>query len=174
VDDILIHPRERDLIIGTHGRSVYLLDDLTAWEHWTPQTLADSLTLFPPRPATAYLVRTWGGLWGQRMFRAKNPPFGAGLDYFVAHGTGDEVSLEVADSSGHTVRRLSGPGTPGLHRVAWDLQRERTQRIPRPEWNDAPEFVPAGTYTVTLTLGEATPRRAKLVVRHAPGIEDRP
>jgi photosystem II stability/assembly factor-like uncharacterized protein len=174
VDDILIHPRERDLIIGTHGRSVFVLDDLTAWEHWTPKVLADSVTFFPPRPATAYLTRTWGGLWGNRAFRAKNPAFGADFDYLVAHGSGEEVSLEIADSTGKTVRRLTGPGTPGLHRVVWDLGRERTQRMPRPEWNNAPEFVPAGTYKVTLTLGDAGSRSAKLVVRHAPGIEDTP
>ncbi len=100
VDDILIHPRERDLVIGTHGRSVYVLDDITPLERWGARARTDSVTFFPPRPATAYLTRTWGGLWGQRMFRAKNPAFGAYLDYFVARPGGDEVSLAVADSSG--------------------------------------------------------------------------
>jgi hypothetical protein len=172
VDDILIHPRERDLIIGTHGRSIYVLDDISAWEHWTPRALRDSVTFFPPRPATAFLARTWGGLWGQRAFRAKNPPFGAFLDYFVARSNGDEVGLAVADSAGKTVRRLSGPGTPGLHRVVWDLQRDPLARISRPEWNDQPEFVRPGAYTVTLTPSEGTPVKQTLVVRLAPGVAD--
>ena len=172
VDDILIHPRARDLIIGTHGRSIYVLDDLTAWEHWTPRALRDSLTLFPPRPATATLARTWSGLWGQRMFRARNPAFGATLDYFVARSSGEEVSVVFADSAGKTVRRLSGPGSPGLHRVVWDLQGDPQTRIPRPEWSGQPEFVRAGTYTVTLSQGEVTPIKRNLVVRLAPGVAD--
>ena len=172
VDDILIHPRERDLIIGTHGRSIYVLDDISAWEHWSPRTQRDSVTLFPPRPATAFLTRTWSGLWGQRMFRAKNPPFGATLDYFVTRSNGEDVSLAVADSAGKTVRRLSGPGTPGLHRVVWDLQGDPLVRIPRPEWSDQPEFVRAGTYTVTLTPGEGAALKQKLVVKLAPGVAD--
>ncbi len=172
VDDIQVHPRDRDLVIGTHGRSIYVLDDISAWEHWTPRALKDSVTFFPPRPATAYLTRTWGGLWGQRMFRAKNPPFGASLDYFVTRSNGEEVSLAVADSAGKAVRRLSGPGTPGLHRVMWDLQGEAIGRIPRPEWSGQPEFVRAGTYTVTLTAGDGPEIKQKLVVKLAPGAAD--
>ncbi len=172
VDDILIHPRERDLIIGTHGRSIYVLDDISAWEHWTPRALRDSATFFPPRPATAFLARTWSGLWGQRAFRAKNPPFGAFFDYFITRSNGEDVSLAVADSAGKTVRRLSGPGTPGLHRVVWDLQRDPLTRISRPEWNDQPEFVRPGPYTVTLTPAEGAALKQTLVVKLAPGVAD--
>jgi len=39
VDDLVIHPRERDLVVGTHGRSIYVLDDITALEHWRPAAL---------------------------------------------------------------------------------------------------------------------------------------
>jgi len=172
VDDILIHPRERDLVIGTHGRSVYVMDDITALEHWSERALRDSVTFFPPRPATAYLLRTYGGLWGQRAFSAKNPAFGAYFNYFVARGNGEEVSIAVADSAGKSVRRLSGPGTPGFHRVTWDLQRDPKERIDRPEWNGQPEFVKAGTYNVSLTLGDLPPQKQKLVVRLAPGTAD--
>jgi hypothetical protein len=172
VDDILIHPRERDLIIATHGRSVYVMDDITALEHWSERALRDSVTFFPPRPATAYLLRTYGGLWGQRAFSAKNPAFGAYFNYFVARGNGEDVSIAVADSAGKSVRRLSGPSTPGFHRVTWDLQRDPKERIDRPEWNGQPEFVRAGTYTVTLTLGDLPPQKQKLQVRLAPGTAD--
>jgi hypothetical protein len=113
VDDIQIHPRERDLVIGTHGRSVYVLDDITALEGWGDGVLRDPVTFFPPRGATAYLHRTIGGVWGQRMFTAKNPAFGAYFNYFVSKWTGDGVSITVADSAGQTLRSLSGSGTPG-------------------------------------------------------------
>ncbi len=172
VDDLVIHPRERDLVAGTHGRSVYVLDDVTPLEHWTPRVTADSVTFFPPRPATAYLHRTLSGLWGQRLFSAKNPAFGAYFNYFIRQDTGQGVSLTVADSAGKTVRTLAGPGTPGLHRVVWDLQGDPKQRIGRPEWNNQPEFVRAGRYSVTLTYGECAPIKRTVEVRVAPGVED--
>jgi photosystem II stability/assembly factor-like uncharacterized protein len=172
VDDIQIHPRERDLVIGTHGRSVYVLDDITPLEQWSPRVLADSVTFFAPRPATAFYTRGLSGIWGQRMFTAKNPPFGAYLNYFVREDIGKGASITIADSAGRTVRSLTGPGTSGLHRVVWDLQAgERLQRIDRPEWANQPEFVRPGKYKVTLTYGEQKLERA-LEVRHAPGTAD--
>ena len=80
----------------------------------------------------------------------------------------------IAPSSIFVVREssLSGPGTPGFHRVVWDLQREPHQRIDRPEWDDQPEFAPTGKYTVTLTYGERKPIKQALDLRHAPGAGD--
>jgi photosystem II stability/assembly factor-like uncharacterized protein len=172
VDDIQIHPRERDLVIGTHGRSVYVLDDITPLERWSDAAARDPVTFFAPRPATAYLHRTIGGVWGQRMFTAKNAAFGAYFNYFVRAWTGDGVSFTVADSAGQTLRSLSGPGTPGLHRVVWDLQRDSKERIDRPEWSGAPEFMKPGKYTVTLTYGKLPPIKQTVEVKWAPGAGD--
>jgi photosystem II stability/assembly factor-like uncharacterized protein len=172
VDDLLIHPRERDLVVGTHGRSVYVLDDITALEHWTPAVARDPVTLFPPRKATAFLFRDQGGRWGQAMWSARNPPFGATLQYFVREHTGEGVSLTIENQAGKTVRTLSGPATPGLQRVTWDLQIEPAARIGRPEWSNQPEFVPAGRYTVKLRYGKEAERKQTLEVEHAPGLTD--
>jgi hypothetical protein len=54
VDDILIHPRDRDLIIGTHGRSIWIMDDISPLEQLKPATAATDLTLFEPRPAVQW------------------------------------------------------------------------------------------------------------------------
>jgi hypothetical protein len=172
IDDVAIHPRERDLLVATHGRSLYVLDDITPLEQATPATLDSAVVLFEPRPATAFLNRTASGVWGSRMFTANNPSFGALLGYHVRQWTEDGVSLAIADSTGATVRTLTGPGTPGFHRVAWDLQREARQRIAQPEWSGQPTFVPPGRYTVTLTYGKEPPQKRTLLVRHAPGAGD--
>ena len=172
VDDIAIHPRDRDLVIGTHGRSVFVMDDITPYENWTPAVLADSLTVFPPRPATAFHSRNIGGMWSPRMFSANNPPFGAYLNYFVREDIGEGVSIGIADSAGHAIRKLNGPGSPGLHRVVWDLRDEPKQRIGRPEWSGQPEFVPPGKYIVTFSYGELLPVKRTLEVKHAPGTAD--
>jgi hypothetical protein len=173
VDDIAIHPREHDLVIGTHGRSLWVMDDILPLEHWTARTPTDSVTFFPPRGASAYYTLGLGGIWGNRMFRAKNPPFGAYFDYYLGVDFDDGVSITVADSSGKAVRTLHGPGTHGLHRVTWDLQAgEPRERIGRPEWGGQPLFVPPGPYKVTLAAGEAAPVHRSLEVRHAPGTAD--
>lgn len=149
-----------------------MLDDITALEQWTPAVAAAPVTLFAPRPATAFHYRTVSGLWGQRMFTAKNPAFGANLNYHVKEWTGEGVSITVTDSAGTAVRKLTGPGTPGLHRVVWDLQREPGERLPRPEWGSQPAFVPPGTYTVKLTYGKQPAQKQSVIVRHAPGTAD--
>jgi photosystem II stability/assembly factor-like uncharacterized protein len=172
VDDIQIHPRDHDLVAATHGRSLYVMDDITPLQHWTKETAAAPVTLFPPRPATAFHARTASGLWGQRMFTAKNPAFGAYFNYYVKEWTGETVSLAVTDSAGKAVRKLNGPGTPGLHRVVWDLQREARERLPRSEWAGQSDFVAPGTYTVELSYGKAAKQKQTVDVKHAPGTAD--
>jgi len=86
----------------------------------------------------------------------------------------EEVSITVADSANHEVRKLSGPGTPGLHRVVWDLQaRDPLERIGRAE-SDQPVFVPRGRYVVKLTYGKARERKQDLQVMIEPGAEPPP
>lgn len=172
VDDILIHPRERDLIIGTHGRSIYVLDGIQALEQWSPSVPADSVTLFVPRAATAFYPRSYSAS-GQRPFFAKNPPFGAWFDYFVSTELEGGVSLAVADSAGRAVRKLTGPGTVGFHRVAWDLQPgEPNQRLERTEWNGQPAYVRVGRYTVTLSAGQIREQKQSFDVRQVPNTAD--
>jgi hypothetical protein len=172
VDDIQIHPRERDLVAGTHGRSIYVMDDITPLERWTASTTGDSIAFFAPRAATEFYTHMLGGIYGQRMFTAKNPAFGAYLNYWCGKDLDDGISITVADSAGKTVRKLKGPGTKGLHRVTWDLiAGETNERIDRPEWNGQPQYVPAGTYTVKLSAGEAEIKRT-LEVRVPEGVAD--
>ncbi len=170
VDDILVHPRERDLVVATHGRSIYALDGIQLLEQWKPSALADTVTFAPPRTAWAYYPRTLGGKWGQRDWLGKNPPFGAWLDYFLPRELEGGVSIAIADSAGHAVRKLEGPGAAGFHRVVWDLQAlDPKNRIRRAERGDQPEYVAPGGYKVTLTAGKARPLERTLQVRHVAG-----
>ena len=106
------------------------------------------------------------------MFSARNPAFGAYFNYYVKEWTGEGVSIAVTDSAGQTVRKLTGPGTPGLHRVVWDLQREPRERIERTEWSGQPEFVRPGAYTVKLTYGKEPEQKQTVVVSLATGTAD--
>ncbi|MBI3721488.1 MAG: hypothetical protein HY248_02960 [Fimbriimonas ginsengisoli] len=172
VDDIAIHPREHDLVVGTHGRSIWVMDDISPLEQWSA-VAADSIAFFAPRGALEFYGMGLGGIWGQRMFRAKNPAFGAYFNYWLASEQEDGASLTIADTAGVTVRKLTGPATRGLHRVVWDLQAgEERERISRPEWAGQPLFVPPGRYTVTLTTGKHPPIKQVIDVRQLPGTGD--
>ena len=80
VDDILIHPRDRDLIIGTHGRSIYIADDITPLEQLKPSNAVKRLTLFDPRPATLWKNDPQAQRHAtNRQFQAKNPQGGTAI-----------------------------------------------------------------------------------------------
>ena len=97
VDDIQIHPRDHDVIIGTHGRSVYVLDDISALEQLTPEKSAQRAVLFPPRPATEFYYKPIGGMWGAHMFKTKNPPAGAIINYYINGIPTDDVTITIED-----------------------------------------------------------------------------
>lgn len=155
IDDLVQHPREMDLIAGTHGRSVYVLDDATPLSQLTPAVLNSSLHLFDIPDAKPRVYLPCGGVWSHRMFRAKNPPMGAAITYWLREATVDEVKIAITDGSGTTIRKLNGTSRPGINRVVWDLQLEKHDRFENPEqWMGQTRFVPAGTYTATITLGD--------------------
>jgi len=150
VDDILIHPRDNDMILGTHGRSIWILDDISPIQQLAPQVLSSNLHLFDIR--TAYLFRTEsdtppGFGFGWRMFQGPNPPYGALVDFYLksAPNESQRVTIAISDSSGKTIRDIrcqspkpdgqqTAPSAevfaneaactpkPGVNRVAWDLR----------------------------------------------------
>jgi photosystem II stability/assembly factor-like uncharacterized protein len=127
-DDVLVHPREQDLVLATLGRSFYILDDITPLQQLTPETMAKSEHLFKPRPAILWdHDRTaWHG-GGVEKFRAKNPP-DAIFSYYLKAPASSAVRLQVVDAAGTVVRDLEGPHDAGIHRVTWDLRKAAPPR----------------------------------------------
>lgn len=175
------HPREHDLILATHGRSIWILDDVTPVRQAAKATGSEAY-LFDTRPARQF-NRAHDRWWmnGDQQFWGHNPPFGALITYRLGSKASD-VRLRIASSAGDVVRELRGPdvpGRPGMHRVAWDLRyaplaprptqgEPRTepallgppqvrshmfQQIPRAEADPlAAPFVLPGEYRVTLLV----------------------
>lgn len=157
VDDLLVHPRENDLIVGTHGRSIYILDDITPLQQFGPHVAAADVHLFDVRPGTLWLTDTTLSRvnTGTKRFAAPNPPVGTAISYYLRAAAG-EVTITITDLEGKTVRTVRGPGRAGISRVQWDL---RADPPPRPA--DAPPLPPGtppppgplvrpGTYLVKL------------------------
>lgn len=151
VDDILVHPRERDLIIGTHGRSIYLMDDIRPLEELTPEVRNKDLHLFTIRPAQEFYYLPGSHTESAKgIFKAPNPAFGATISFYLKRYTGEGYSITIADSKGKTVRSLSGSTVPEINRVVWNLQPEAED-----DGGDGqPKFVKPGEYTVTLSVGD--------------------
>jgi photosystem II stability/assembly factor-like uncharacterized protein len=123
--DLVIQPRENDLVVGTFGRGAYVLDDYTALRDVTPQALSEEGHLFPLRDAYSYDVRGQvGATWGDPT--TPNPPYGAVFTYSVGQAPGAEskLVLTIADDTGKQVRRLELAKEPGVHRIDWDLRGE--------------------------------------------------
>ncbi|MHB8146560.1 MAG: WD40/YVTN/BNR-like repeat-containing protein [Vulcanimicrobiaceae bacterium] len=140
VYDLAIQPDANDLILGTHGRGFYILDDITPLEGLA-RAAAAGVRLFKPMPAYRYVPRPDGGT-GRGGFVAANKPYGAIVSYYLAplaipkpvapHRAGkrskqvakrprEVVHLQVLDRDGHVIRRLKGTAKAGINRVVWDL-----------------------------------------------------
>jgi photosystem II stability/assembly factor-like uncharacterized protein len=170
VHDLQIHPRDRDLVAGTHGRSVFILDDITGLEQMTAEAMTKPLVLFNPRPARGYYLLGKSAVWGNDRFGAKNPPF-ATINYWVKDHSAEGAKLKISDARGLTVRELTGSAEPGLNRITWDLTREKQQRIDPPEAQAAGQtpFVAAGEYDLALSVGKDKVK-AKLSVAYPSGV----
>jgi photosystem II stability/assembly factor-like uncharacterized protein len=121
VDDIVIHPRDNDLIFGTHGRSIWILDDITGLEQMNEQVMASDVHLFDPRPGTMW--RQWnndGGFGGEKRYVANNPQNGAYLNFYFKNkpGDSDRVTITIADDKGQTVRAINCQTPRNLPQVA--------------------------------------------------------
>ena len=124
VDDILIHPRDNDLVAGTHGRSIWVLDNISALEALTPDAMRSDAFLVPPARARLLSIYNPQAWYGAGQYFAPNPDFGAAVDYYLRAESKDEVSVTVADARGATVRTIKGTSRAGLNRASWDLRME--------------------------------------------------
>jgi photosystem II stability/assembly factor-like uncharacterized protein len=178
--DIKVEPKTRDVVAATHGRSLWILDDAGPLVEWSGRVATQPAYVFSILPATIFQHWEDFSYRGQDYFAGGNPPDGAIIDYSLATEA-PSASLTIADSAGHVIRTLEGPGEAGtVHRVVWDLRHtpppatgpapEYEQRaLPRPPRPTTPQgpFVSPGKYTVTLKAGSATAHRT-VVVRPDP------
>ncbi len=171
VDDILLHSRTHDLVLATHGRSLFIVDDIRPLEELTPTIRAQAAYLFPPQPATAMPRLPGNSDWaGNALFRGENPPQGAHFDYWVRQYAGQQVKISITSPEGTPVASFTAPGVPGVHRLIWDLMPGAD--VLTPYGGEGRKFVRAGRYNVSLSYGDVT-QKATIDVAVAPGVETR-
>jgi photosystem II stability/assembly factor-like uncharacterized protein len=132
VDDILIHPRDNDLIAGTHGRGIWIVDDISPLQQLTEKAMAADMHLFDVRPGVQLLTdislsRTVGGA---KHFRGENPLPGTAISYYLKSASAGDVKITISDITGKVVRTLAGTKNAGLNRVVWNLRGDPPPRPP--------------------------------------------
>jgi gamma-glutamyltranspeptidase len=169
-DDILVHPRDGDLIVATHGRGVWIADDITPLQQLQPATSADAY-LFDVRPAVAYRrdlqanrCRPTLPCTGQRLFVAENAPAGTAISYYLKSPAAGDVKISISDLTGRVLCSMNAPGAAGINRIQWTLASpaiagqgsgrggnagSQDMNCSRPA--DSNEAAP-GAYTVKLTV----------------------
>src|SRR5213076_2255272 len=155
VRDLAIQPRDNDLVLATHGRGIWIVDDITPLRALTADLLTKEAAFFSARPVQQRIQGSGGWANGDAVFVGDNPPDAAVITYYQRsrHLFG-KLKLEVLDSSGRVIDELPASKRPGLNRVIWSM-REKPPRVP-PAAQIAqagirgPRLVP-GVYTVRLT-----------------------
>ncbi len=194
--------KDDDLVVGTHGRGFWILDDISPLRQMTAEIAAAGAHLFAPRETIRWPrdTNTDTPLPPEES-AGKNPPDGAILYYYLKNAAAGPVTLQIFDSAGNAVRTFSStdkaPAIPanlnlptywlrpfqpvatgaGMHRFVWDLHGPPPAAGGREEpsiaaiYRDTPltegEWLPAGNYTVKLTVAGQTQTQA-LVVKPDP------
>ncbi|MCA1829459.1 MAG: WD40/YVTN/BNR-like repeat-containing protein [Myxococcales bacterium] len=157
VRDIVVQPREGDLVIATHGRGIWIIDDLTPLRALTPDVLAKDAVFLPERAVQQRIIPNGGWAEGDATYYGQNPSMGAVIAWYqrTRHLFGP-IKLEILDSEGKLVDAIPASKRRGINRVAWSMQ-VKPPRVPRAATLagaslSGPRVVP-GTYTLRLTKG---------------------
>jgi photosystem II stability/assembly factor-like uncharacterized protein len=182
--DIKILKKTRDLVVATHGRGLFVMDDITPLEESGAELGKGEFHLYSMQPAVNW--HTWNkhGQFPSGGFVAPNPMSGAVITYYLPteikqnpeHGERGErggrgkpspVKITIADSTGQVVRTMNGPSKYGINRVAWNLRYDGPKRLnflpPREGDDEEMFFDPStgptalpGTYKVSVTVNGKT------------------
>ncbi len=173
IHDLVV--KDDDLVVATHGRSFWVLDDLTPIRQLNKQSAQADVILYQPQTA---LRLHYPEEFDKRQPVGDNPPAGAIIDYYFRTAPKDEVSLDILDASGKIVRHLSNkekkegeqppespdrveraktiPANEGMNRFAWDLRYDDPIQIPGAFYTGTPPKGPLALpadYQVKLTVG---------------------
>lgn len=144
---IEVEPRFNDLLIATHGRGIYDLDDIAPLRNWNKSQDAD-VYLFPPRSAYRFRTIATNRAREEEHVLGENPPYGADLNFELKNAS--PWTITITDAAGHEVRTLKGRGQPGLNRVWWNLSYNDQTAVhlltppPDAQWLKPSDIAPMG------------------------------
>jgi photosystem II stability/assembly factor-like uncharacterized protein len=176
VNDLVIHPRDNDLIIGTHGRGAWILDQINALQEFTPEIASGAAHLFTIQPAEMIRYSGAKAHTGSMIYQGQNPTEGAVIDFFIGEDTDtSDADITIYDRNGTLINTLTVNATPGLNRTGWNLRHtspvpSRGQTQGRFGGGPSGAWVLPDTYTVRLTV-DGTGYEQTVEVREDPRVE---
>jgi len=179
VNDLVIHPGENDLVLGTHGRGVWILDQINAFQELTPAVAASPAHLFTVEPAHQFRLRGEKAHTGDMIFQGENPAVGALIDFWLTTPS-DATRLEIRTATGEEVAVVPIESTrAGINRATWNLRHTVSGCVPvggdaEPVCRDAEDgmrgpLVVPGDYVVALTA-DGNEHTQRLAVHEDPRI----
>jgi hypothetical protein len=157
VTDLVIHPRENDLIAATYGRGLWLTD-ITLLQEWNEKVPAEEVHLFACEPRVQRVQTVYGNyqLQGDSHLTTPNEPDDFVITYYLSKKAKDKVKVTITDLSGKVLRELEGKGEAGFNTVMWDIRpsREKEKDAAEEAWEwQRNALVEPGEYTVILEAG---------------------
>ncbi len=158
IRDMVLHQREEDLILGTHGRGILIVDDISPLRKINKELLEKDVAFLDEDP---YILRKSGGAFGfngDQTFVGANPSFSPVITYYLKkrHVFGD-MFIEILNDKGEFVQKIIAGKRKGLNRVSWEPRR-KAPKIPQSKSLDFRAFfgppLPAGDYTIKMTKKE--------------------
>jgi len=160
VRDLVIQERENDLVLGTHGRGIMIIDDITPLRQLTEETLQKDVVFLNSRPYELGYLDWEMGLTGDDEFVGSNPPGASIISYYLKkrHIFGD-MFIEIYNDKGEKVKELPAGKRKGINRVPWRM-RMKPPKVPKSPLLAframyGPTY-PPGEYTVKIVKGENT------------------
>jgi photosystem II stability/assembly factor-like uncharacterized protein len=157
VYDMVIHPRDNDLVVATHGRGVFVTD-ISPLQEMNPEFLQKEAHLFEVKPRIQWRYRSRDGNYGSRFFVAPNEPLGLGIYYYLKEKSEEKIKIRVTDPYGEELAVLNGKTSAGINHVRWNMRRKLSEKD-REEMEargvrriQAP-LVEPGEYVVHLEIG---------------------
>ena len=160
VRDIVVQPRDSDLVVATHGRGIWIIDDITPLRQLTPEVMSKEAAFLQGRPAQQRIDTFGGWAEGSAAYSGPNPQNGVTITYYQAkrHIFG-RMKLEVFDSDGKLIDTLPSNNRRGISRVVWRMNLKAPHVPPAAtaafEASNGPRVIP-GSYTVKMTRGNET------------------
>jgi hypothetical protein len=176
VHDLLVHPRENDLVVGTYGRGLYVTD-ITPLQEMNERVLDKDVHFFAIEPKPQRIRAGWGWyrLYGDRVLSTPNEPNAIRLNYYLKEKVNGKATITISDPSGTEVSTLMGTTDSGMNSVLWNMNRMSGQgKGTTYRYTDeiiygrdeTDKLVPPGEYTVVLEVkGKRLTERAKITKR---------
>jgi hypothetical protein len=169
VNDLLVHPRENDLVVATYGRGLFVTD-IAPLEEMNEKVLSEEVYLFEVEPKTQRITHNFGAndyLFGDRHLITPNEPSGLIINYYLRNKAAGEINICVTNSYGEEIARLEGNADAGINTAVWDMRRPLAKQEGvvqmRRSWDIQSQWVPPGEYMIILEInGKRLMRKARI------------